>query len=283
MNIDDIRQKLRQFELSKVEHELISMMKSCLSIKAMPDDDDNIPIGASKFGGYPDLPDAFIWPRWKEVDLPFLCQINLEDLKGLPGCESLPLTGWLFFFYAIENQPWGFDPDDSGCSRVLYYGGIKEDLKRHCKDEDTVVMSCRIGFSENTSIPEHNHNKLSVILGSEEYENYYFEFWQLIDEEIPATEKHQLLGYPGPMQGNMRLECQLVTNGIYCGTREGYKDPRRKILEKETDDWVLLLQIDTDYDANMVFGDEGRLYFWIRKQDLIEKDFSKVWTILQCG
>ena len=32
-----------------------------------------------------------------------------------------------------------------------------------------------------------------------------------------------------------------------------------------------------------MFGDCGNIYFWIRKQDLAERRFDKVWCILQCG
>jgi uncharacterized protein YwqG len=44
---------------------------------------------------------------------------------------------------------------------------------------------------------------------------------------------------------------------------------------------VLLLQVDSD-DVGMMWGDGGRLYFWIREQDARRADFSNVWMILQC-
>src|SRR5215472_17318509 len=37
---------------------------------------------------------------------------------------------------------------------------------------------------------------------------------------------HRLLGHPDPVQGDMQVECQLVTNGLYCGDASGYQDPR---------------------------------------------------------
>ena len=42
---------------------------------------------------------------------------------------------------------------------------------------------------------------------------------------------HPIDGYPVTIQGDMYLECQLVTNGLYCGDSSSYDDPRRQELE----------------------------------------------------
>jgi hypothetical protein len=42
----------------------------------------------------------------------------------------------------------------------------------------------------------------------------------------------------------MQLECQLASNGIYCGDPDGYKNPRVAELKSGAADWILLLQID---------------------------------------
>ncbi len=80
----------------------------------------------------------------------------------------------------------------------------------------------------------------------------------------------------------MELECQLVTNGIWCGDQKGYEDPRVPTLEPGAADWRLLLQLDSDDNPKWMWGDAGRLYFWIREQDLAERNFSRVWCIEQC-
>jgi uncharacterized protein YwqG len=85
---------------------------------------------------------------------------------------------------------------------------------------------------------------------------------------------HRCGGHPQEIQGDMRLECQLVTNGLYCGDASGYQDPRRSILEKGAADWHLLLQIDSDEKhLGWMWGDVGRVYFWARHRD-IDGDFD---------
>jgi uncharacterized protein YwqG len=60
----------------------------------------------------------------------------------------------------------------------------------------------------------------------------------------------------------------------------GYGDPRVKKLEAGKSEWMLLLQIDSDDDAKMMWGDTGMLYFWIRKNDLKKLRFDHVWLIV---
>ncbi|MCI6583120.1 MAG: YwqG family protein [Oscillospiraceae bacterium] len=40
---------------------------------------------------------------------------------------------------------------------------------------------------------------------------------------------------------------------------------------------------DNDYDYELMFGDCGHIYFWIRKSDLKNRDFDNIWLVLQCG
>jgi uncharacterized protein YwqG len=73
-----------------------------------------------------------------------------------------------------------------------------------------------------------------------------------------------------------------VTNGLYCGNETGYRDKRAAQLADGADDWQLLFQLDSDDKADMMWGDAGRLYYWIRKQELARQSFDNTWTILQC-
>jgi uncharacterized protein YwqG len=102
---------------------------------------------------------------------------------------------------------------------------------------------------------------------------------------IPAGNSlNKLLGHSDNIQGPMEPECQLVTNGLYCGNASAYHDPRAKKLAKHAYDWVLLFQVDSEDDkTGMMWGDVGILYFWIKAEDLKNKQFDNCWFILQCS
>jgi uncharacterized protein YwqG len=80
----------------------------------------------------------------------------------------------------------------------------------------------------------------------------------------------------------MQLECQLANSGIYGGRPSDYQDPRVAALRAGAADWRLLLQVDSDDAAGMMWGDVGRIYYWIRAQDLAARRFDQAWLILQC-
>jgi uncharacterized protein YwqG len=50
-----------------------------------------------------------------------------------------------------------------------------------------------------------------------------------------------------------------------------------------TKNWRLLMQIDTDDDGGMMWGDCGRLYFWMTDDALQRRAFEECWMILQCS
>lgn len=93
---------------------------------------------------------------------------------------------------------------------------------------------------------------------------------QALEALAPPAPAHQIGGYPCPVQNDsMEAECQSIASRM--GRSGG-----------DISDWQLLLQLDSDDGAGMMWGDGGMLYFWIREQDAGEGDFSKVWMILQC-
>jgi uncharacterized protein YwqG len=268
---------------------------------------DDLPIGASRIGGVPDLPVGFKWPRWsgsrttyiptglnthREVFydkyLHFIAQLNLQELRGFSACAQLPSQGTLYFFYDRDVQPWGFTPEDHLGARVKYVDGPIESLHRRAApefDSDFQSHPCRLSFSENWTIPG---GELRFGPTSEPASDFYDELESLRQDLIGASDNgqyqpvHRLFGWPEAIQGDMQYECQLVANGIYCGGAD--VDPRGISLEAGAKDWRLLLQIDTDEEnPGWMWGDCGRIYYWIHKDDLARRRFKNARLILQCS
>lgn len=100
------------------------------------------------------------------------------------------------------------------------------------------------------------------------------------------SECSKLLGWPDIIQNNMTMRCELVSRGFNLGN-PWEEIPQNDIAEAEEnsiDNWQLLFQLDiVSYeDFELMFGDCGRIYFYIRKEDLQAKRFYKIWLILQC-
>lgn len=261
---------------------LRSLVRPALRLVATPSQ-AGAPIGQSRIGGSPDLPPELAWPVHQGKPLAFLAQLDLAELRRTLPHSPLPPDGYLWFFHGAD-QPWGFDPKDAGSSLVLYRPGAPS-LERRADPADLPdggrFNPCAIRVEAYDDLPDlDEHHPLDPGL-SEAQEEQYLAVRDYLSSG-GAGPSHKVLGYAQPIQGPMELECELVTHGLYCGDPTGYADPRAKELEKNRQQWRLLFQLDSDEAAAMMWGDVGRVYFWIRDEDLRQHRFERTWTILQC-
>jgi len=110
----------------------------------------------------------------------------------------------------------------------------------------------------------------------------YWEFLEAWREQMPPT-FHRVGGYPEPIQGDPKLEAHLASHGLYCGSAEGYQRGKELGLLPGAADWELMLQVDSDDRAGMMWGDLGRLYFLIHKEALQQRTFQDAWLVFQCS
>ena len=244
-------------------------------------------LARSKFGGLPDLAHDSDWPERIGRRLDFLAQINLGDVSGLDLDLPLPASGLLQFFYDAEHQPWGFDPQDADGFQVRYVENI-DTLDRPEDMRQGKRPAIGIEFSQSSSLPDWEWFRdyaLEQKLFTPNEVNESFD--KLEDGDLlyeMANAGNCLGGWPSQVQGAMELECQLVSNGVYCGSAHGYQLPKAKELAPGAADWRLLMQlVSMEEDLGWTWGDFGSLYFWCREQDIAERRFDRSWVILQCG
>ena len=253
-----------------------------LSSRVLGDDGES-PVGASRLGGIPDVSPGFVWPLWKDRPLAFLAQLDLSAFASYPFCSVLPRKGVLSFFYDPDQETWGFDPGDRG-SWLVHYEPDPQVLARAVPPATVAIHpTCALETSEVESLPSVDSPAVVALGLTAEERNVLWDVREHVEQQSDAKADHQLLGLASPIQGDMQLECQLASNGVYCGDATGYASARARELEAGARDWRLLLQIDSDDDAEMMWGDCGRLYFWITEDALRRRAFAESWMVLQCS
>lgn len=291
--------RLGSHHLEKYFDLLAPYLRDSIRLYLTPLHENELKIGQTKIGGRPDLPKGMPWPsetktetvregkflffskenqRITKVPLSFIAQINFSEVSSLDEEGLLPRAGFLYFFYCTDQEAWGFDIRDKDKFKVIFCEGEVEKLHRLDFPEDLEAyyrfQPCSIEAKQEFSLPAS---------GADLYDRFSDEERDTFFEKVYEDgNMNKLLGYPNTIQGEMELECELVTNGLYCGDPSGYHDPRAKELEPNAVHWRLLLQIDSNEECGMTWGDVGRLYYWIKIDDLRNKRFDKSWLILQC-
>jgi uncharacterized protein YwqG len=304
MNKDWAIDLIRKSPLARDAEQLIADLLPAVRVRARRATYTLAP-GESRLGGCPDLPRGLEWPRWlasmvtswqanrpvrtppKETFLHFIGQFRLEDLPDI-GETLLPRRGSLCFFYDVENQPWGYDPSDRQAWRVLYFDEPASQLVRteHPRpSEQFASHMCQLAFTVEWTLPD------SALQENHVHDEEWCEDVEELAQDFRGTTEdsafeplHHLLGHAQHIQNDMRLECQLASHGLYSGDPSGYPDPRAKVLKAGAADWRLLLQVDTDEDGpGWMWGDCGRIYYWMREQHMRQQAWDAAWLVLQCS
>lgn len=234
----DLKSRFVATSLSTRVEQLVALAKPCIRLHRSARADRLLLVGSSKIGGCPDIPASFAWPRWRGAPLAFLAQLDLSALVDSEPASVLPRAGLLSFFYDAEQQTWDFALQDRGGWRVLYFSPEEALARCHFPNElpnDAQYPACGVDFYEVISIAPYESADIARLQLSKEEVNAYFEVLDGVTRDQEGQPLHQVLGHPNPIKGDMQLECQLASNGLYCGDSTGYQDPIRADLELGAD------------------------------------------------
>lgn len=88
-------------------------------------------------------------------------------------------------------------------------------------------------------------------------------------ESIDDQDKHHMLGYAYPaVQDDPLYHVPGASNGKSYNEGQGYHE---EVMQQ----WLLLLQITYDDKPKMFWDDGGSLYYMLRRDDLITKQFHR--------
>jgi len=295
-SLDELKTLINRHHLQHLESQIIDIAKPCLHIeKERVYYIDALPLGTSRLGGIPDVPEDFEWPTREDKPLTFIMQLRLSDLAQYDLESVLPTNGWLYYFYDVDKQPWGFHGQESGWS-VTYIKDETTKLSRisypktqHQAFELKALPLFLLSFNRILSVPsavwEHpygyqTYHALAFNDYDEENAYMYFSF----DFSPEASPSHQILGYANHIQYAVEYDCFMAQypehdeQSIFHKLNED-SQARSKVM----DEWQFLFQIDSDEDLGLICGDMGMLYICIPKDSLAKHQFDDCWTILQCS
>ena len=297
-------------------------------------EDSDIPIGATKIGGRPDLPDGVDWPTrplyhdadaraaryredaerpdswWKKgstkerrdayrakaarlmqivsnpAPLSFIAQFNFEEIWAAgPIDPDMPKTGLLSLFYDLQEQPWGFGPKERIGFAALFSDTPLRALTRRDPPPsiDAGLSLTPLSCEPRPCVtpPPLGCRAYDALKLSEDAGDAYNE-WSIGLNEDAGWSGCRLGGWPNEIQGDMQIQCALIAAGHNCGTPDAYRDPALADVRARADEWLMLAQIGSDDAANMMWGDAGKIYLWIRRDDLVARRFEAAHLILQC-
>ena len=104
--------------------------------------------------------------------------------------------------------------------------------------------------------------------------------YQALDATWGDRPHHQVGGHPEPVQGPVEWEAGQIERALR--NADGTPDGRSGPAAEAGRGWHLLAQIDSDDEANMMWGDLGKLYFMIRPEDLQGRRFDQARFAWQC-
>jgi Domain of unknown function (DUF1963) len=179
----ELRSALQQGGLQRVAGDLMALSAPTIRVRIAPRPEDEIPMGASKVGGLPDLPAGVDWPAWHEP-MAFLGQFNLGEIAPHDSAGALPPHGLLSFFWETDGEPlyaarWGLPedapyqeryPDLQRNWKVLYHEGEPDVFLRRELPEALNSLArfraCAASFAPEVTLPDVDGPEIAPLGGS---------------------------------------------------------------------------------------------------------------------
>jgi hypothetical protein len=250
----------------------------------------------AQLGGLPTLP-INSWPVWDGHGplshvLSFDCAPVAELLPGL----GIPWDGRLAFFYFdgayadFESTVGAWDPSTRSGFRVLHLHP-EHSTRANITNAATPAPPglepfAPVGLTAirtltwpapETPLAEAVWQRHGLAgprdgVASEPVRALYDALW-----DLPGAgyDTHQIGGHPCPQQGPVEMEVEQLRRGL-AGEPFEWGDPD---VQSAASDWQLLLQVASDDDADMMWGDVGQLYYLVTAT---EKPEEALFT-WQCG
>jgi len=288
-------------DLARHREAVHAAIRPAILLRTKESSEPELSLGITKIGGRPDLPPEVKWPiyydhpklltaprpatlpeesawplPWICKPLAFLAQINLAEVAKLGTLINwLPREGLLSIF-----SGWGWveegDPDlmlapdyvEQDGYTVVYHTPANAKLKR--LKTPNRVHSFTAAIAEPIpvlSLPRYLEEQVPVVLKlnddeRQRYSRMYSDFWSI--------QSAQCMGEYDPLHIYHHL-------GGYSRVSQNFPSP---VIETGR---MMFLQIASDRNTGMHWGDLGELTFFADTKALAKGRFEQIWGDWQCG
>lgn len=241
-------------------------------------------------GGEPLLPESAGWPVWEgHGPLSFVASLDCGPLSAAQTGLALPTAGTLLFFY-FDGQADNFETwvnpsvaDSRPGARVLYIPAGTPVQPRPTPSPLEPYRRVPLRADPAVELPQITSPRLYEPLGLDDetvstdptYAEFQEAVWNL------RRVSHQVGGEPDPVQGEVEYE---VGDFPQEWDLDSFNpdNPHLDDILAEASRWRLLLQIASDEDAGMMWGDAGALYWLTTAEDLAARRFDQARFTWQC-
>jgi len=253
--------------------------KTCYKINI---ESDKPTIFDSKFAGLPYWTKDKEYPTNSDGDkLLLLAQINFDDYKF----ESpLPNVGMLQFFIDSDDVL-GLDfdnPMNSNGFKVVYHEKIDYSVTEE-SIKQLGVPSCVEDIDKDAEeFPVEKEHKISfnkdvdhITYNDKDFNKYFTTVYNMLNDDYITIDKGfiSVLSDDDYDKLSDELTSKFIKHKLLGYPFFTQNDPRE---DEEYSNYILLFQIDSDSEYNIMWGDSGVCNFFIEEKALLEKDFSKV-------
>lgn len=272
MDLAHLRQLIDEHGLSQHQAAILATVRPAIFLGLGPNEEGQV--GQSRIGGVPDLPASLPWPKDSSLDRyrPFILQINFAELPTFPG-NPLPERGMLYLFAG--------EIEDDSDQLVIYTGGEQLQPRILLDDAEFVtdwyddLVPHRLTFALAPDIPRwatSDYEDLGAILDGED----------VLDDLGRALSDNsvgKLLGYVSGIGHDPREDAYVVRE---VNPEWLYNYEQRGTLDmSHANNWHNLLEIHSNWDVDVMFGDAGYLQVLIHAEDLIRQNYSRVYVNLE--
>ena len=270
---------------------LAAAMKPALRLGTWPIDDAHLALGASKFGGKPDLARGADWPAWNDRSghrrpMKFFTQVDLAAAtKAAPGPLDLPAAGLLSFFadFDRDGEISGLYSWEQQGARVIYTPA-GTDLQRFDSPVPPLT-SAALAMVPMWSWPQDPPAGVDLTDGEfdalESLDREYEVELRGIAGQWHLDGRHQLGGHARYIQHPVEEEVVQAVNGVFDAG--SFDHASYEATKDQAKDWRLILQLDSDSGLDVMWGDAGTIYWEARHADASAGVWNRTAFNFQCS